>query len=190
MNMRAGSVATIVLVCLSSAISSRGAAQNDKLQIHQVSDAYVLSVPVSQLVMTIPRNGLSLAKYDKGGATNNPRYFYLRNEAQNLIVSGWFEPANSFSSTKKIWEESKTAWKKQGLSDPQNVVFKKIGDWDAIIYDLAVPKGTDSHIQAHLVQAGTWIEIHISIASTRSSAECRVQLLTLLKKIGIEVRKD
>jgi len=49
---------------------------------------YVLTVPMSQLVVTIPRRGLVP---EEPGA--NPTYFKFNNDKNIIIVSGWFFPA-------------------------------------------------------------------------------------------------
>jgi hypothetical protein len=50
-----------------------------------------------------------------------------------------------------------------------------------------MPRG--SHLRAHWVQAGTWIELHLSITSSRASADNRAALLALLGEIRVSEKK-
>ena len=160
------------------------------LQISQTAESYVLSVPVSQIVMTIPKSGLTPKKVEVGGATAHPRYFYFEDKS-GLVISGWFEPDRGFKGVEKFWENETRAWKQKGISDPKDVSFLKIDKWDATIYEMALPspKATNSHIRAHWVQAGTWIDMHLSITSELSSAENRAKLTALLKTIRVQVKE-
>ena len=165
------------------------AVRPDVIQITQKGDRYVLTVPVSRLVMSIPSRGLSQKNNAIGGSTDNPRYFYFNDEANSLIVSGWFEPAQGFSGVQKFWANETGAWRKNNLPEPRDVSFRKIGNWDAIVYDMDVPKGTSSHIRAHWVQSGTWIDIHLSVVSRQSSREARSRIESFLNSIVVAEKK-
>ncbi len=80
-------------------------------------------------------------------------------------------------------------WNRRGLPEPQDVSFVKIGNWDAIVYDIAFSQGSNSHIRAHLLEAGTWIDIHLSISSERRSPENRARLQDLLKAIQVKEKR-
>ena len=49
----------------------------DVIQITQRENDYLLTVPVSRLIMSIPRNGLSQQNNPAGGSTDHSRYFYF-----------------------------------------------------------------------------------------------------------------
>jgi len=51
---------------------------------------------------------------------------------------------------------------------------------------MSSPVGSNSHVRAHWVQAGTWIDLHISTIQS-ASAESRNKLLEMLR--SIEVRE-
>ena len=161
------------------------AVRPDAIQITRKGDRYVLAVPVSRLVMSIPSRSLSQKDNAIGGSTDNPRYFYFEDAADRLIVSGWFEPAQGFVGLQKFWANETSAWRKNNLPEPRDVSFRKIGNWDAIVYDTDVPKGTNSHIRAHWVQSGTWIDVHLSVVSMRSSREARSRLESFLKSVVV-----
>lgn len=166
--------------------SATEAQKPDALQVVAQEKAYVLSVPVSRLVMSIPRGKLAPMANPQGGAANSPRYFYFVDRAFN--VSGWFEPAQNFHGMQKFWEDETRAWSRKGLPDPKDVTFRKIEGWDAVIYDTPSSLGNNSHIRAHWVQAGTWIDIHLSMTSSRPSSEIRHVLETFLKAVFVRER--
>ena len=159
------------------------------LQVRESEKGYELSVPASPLVMTIPKGGLARARNPQGGAASSPRYFYFEDPANHLFVSGWIEAARRFPGIKPFWENETAARRRRGLRDPQDVVFTKIENWDAIVYDETIAIGTNSHIRAHWLQAGTWIDMHVSIAAESSSAEARARLTALLKTIQVKERE-
>ncbi len=150
---------------------------------------YELGVPVSRLVMTIPKDGLVRASHTGGGAAASRRYFYFEDKSRNLIVSGWFEPEQGFRGIKDFWESETTAWKRKGLPEAQDVSSSDIGKWKAIIYDIHIPSGNNSHIRAHWVQAGTWIDIHLSMTADRSLTEIRATLREILNSIRVDEKK-
>lgn len=159
--------------------------RSDAIQITQKGDNYILTVPVSRLIMSIPRGGLSQKNNSIGGSTDNPRYFYFDDSANNLVISGWFEPAQGFSSAQKLWENDTNAWKKNKLPEPRDVLFKKIGKWDVVVYDMDIPGATNSHIRAHWIQSGTWIDAHLSVVSRQSGREARSKIESLLNSIVV-----
>ncbi len=164
-------LASIALLLFSMA-SYAGPSKNETIQINELKEGYELTVPVSQLVMTIPKGGLSQKNIPLGGSTDSPRYFNFEDKALHLIISGWFEPAQRYSGIKKSWDEDRKEWNRRGLPDPQDVSF------------------VNSHIRAHWLQAGTWIDIHISMTSDRPSVESRAKLAALLKTIQVREKKN
>lgn len=154
----------------------------DALQIRDLAQGYELSVPASRLVMTIPKSAMPRATREPS-PNGHPRYFYFVDGLLN--VSGWFEPATEFAGIRSFWERETATWRKKGLPPPVETSFARIGKWDAVLYDVASPAGTNSHIRAHWVQAGTWIDVHLSVTTDRPSAENRSRLTELLKTIAV-----
>jgi len=173
----------------SSTTSHADPSKTGTIQINETASDYVLTVPASRLIMTLSKGGLSQKKYSLGGSTDHPRYFYFEDQALHLIVSGWFEPEQKFAGIKKFWADETNTWKQRGLPEPRDASFVKLGNWDAIVYDIQIPNGTNSHIRAHWLQAGTWIDIHLSITSNRPSLETRAKLESLLKNISVKEKK-
>lgn len=162
-----------------------GCASFATLHIADTIQGYVLNVPGYKLVMTIPKEGLSVGTNYMGGSADNPRYFYFENKKSNLIISGWFESDKGFHGINEFWKNETNAWERRGLPSPQDVVFKKINNWDTIIYDMKTLNITNSHMRAHLLQSGTWIDIHISTTSNIPSNEARPKIVEILKSIQI-----
>jgi len=185
---------TKVIVALGAAVlaaacsTTSGPRSNESIEVTETKSAYRLSVPISQLALTLPRANWS--RKDKsalGGGTANPRYFYFEDaKEESLILSGWFEPDRLFSgSATKQWERDAAGLKKTKLPQPVNVSFEKISGWDTVLYDQIFSGVVSSHMRAHWVQAGTWIDIHISTTSDSSSAENRKKLRAVLRGISV-----
>ena len=181
-------VALAASVLAAACSTSGGPRSNESIEITETKSAYRLSVPLSQLALTLPRGNWS--RKDKsalGGGTANPRYFYFEDaKEESLILSGWFEPDRLFSgSATKQWEKDAAGLKKASLPQPMNVSFEKIAGWDTVLYDQIFSGIVSSHMRAHWVQAGTWIDIHISTTTSDSSIENRKKLRSLLRGISV-----
>ncbi len=179
-------IAVLLLIShFSSPGVSAGAPRDVTLQVTESRSSYVLSVPVSRLVMTIPKGHLVQKQNRVGGSTESPRYFYFQDKGRELIVSGWFESSEDYSSFNKYWKEEKDSWSKN-LPTPADEKFFKSGGWEGVLYDIPLPNGANSHIKAHWVQAGTWIDLHISLTAKSKSGRLREELLEFLKTIQVK----
>src|SRR5262245_43922534 len=173
--------------CADTGTGAGGTRASQSIEIKEADGGYTLSVSVSRLTMTLPRGNWASVDKNIGGSTSNPRYFYFEDRKEaSLILSGWFEPDRLFKGTRENWDRDTQAWKKQGLPEPVNVSFEKLGRWDAVWYDHYLGKAVvSSHLRAHWVQAGTWIDVHLSTTNNKSSAENRKRLKSLLEGISI-----
>ena len=178
------------ILLIFSATAYANTPKSETIAIKEVENVYELTVPISGLVMTVPKKGLSRQQGSIGGGTDNPRYFYFEDKARNIIISGWFEADLKFTNVKTFWENETKAWKGGGLPAAKNVLFTKISNWDAIFYDITAPGGSSTHIRAHWVQSGTWIDIHLSIASDSPVPELRATLQSLLKSIQVKEKSS
>ena len=160
-------------------------AQSDRIVISERPEAFVLTVPVSQLVMLVPRAGFIQGTAPRSDATASKRYFSLEDRSKAIFISGWFESEDGFHGMSRFWEEQTAAWSKEKVPAPASVVFKKIGGWDAVTYQIAQSSGSNSNIRAEWVAAGTWIDLHMSVASDSSAAESVRQLESLLMRIRV-----
>lgn len=163
-----------------------GGPMSESIEVKGGDDRYAVSAPGSRLTMAFPKGNWLRKEKSIGGATGNPRYFYFENsQAESLILSGWFEPENRSIGLRPQWESATASWKQRGLPEPVNVSFEKLGSWDAVWYDHYVGKVVSSHLRAHRVQAGTWIDLHISTTTYKSSADNRMVLKRLLQEIAV-----
>jgi hypothetical protein len=180
-----------IFTLLFCAVGHAGPSDNAAIRITETARAYELTVPVSRLIMTIPKGEFTHTEQDQGGAAGSPRYFAFRHKTLNLTVDGWFEPAENFPGLKKLWEEKLNVFKRTGRRPPEEVAFTKVGRWKAITYvipDPAIPLIT-SEISAHWLQAGTWIELHLSFTADSVGKDPRTKLVELLKAIQVKEKK-
>jgi hypothetical protein len=182
-------VLSMAVSCLLLAGSLACSAQSDSLQINELKDDYVISVPVSRLVLTIPKGGFSEVKNSRGGAAASSRYFELEDKTLGLIVSGWFEPESGYPGVKKFWEGEVQAWRQRGLPEPKDVSFEKLGKWDVVTYAIPIPGACNSHIRAEWADAGTWIDLHLSATARGPSAGCKASVTELLQELQVR-RKE
>jgi hypothetical protein len=171
---------------LAQAASGQQPPESVTLKISQDPTSYTLTVPVSRLVMTIPRGDLQLQRGAPGGASGSPRYFLFEDKSDPvLIISGWFESADGFKDIESFWRKETAAWKKQGLPKPRDVSFEHMGTWDAVLYDMPGGDMVNSNIRAHWVQSGSWIDIHISLTARGSATPLRPRLRDILQSITV-----
>src|SRR5260221_9138721 len=89
-------LACLPLAAVAASEAGERAVNPEALQIRELPAEYELSVPVSKLVLTLPKGGLAREKIALGGSTANPRYFNFKDEERSTILSGWFESARRF----------------------------------------------------------------------------------------------
>jgi hypothetical protein len=174
-----------LMLILVAGLQRDAVAQSDRIVITEEREAYVLTVPVSQLKMTIPREGFRQGDAAKLGATASRRYFYFEDRTKHIAVSGWFEADSEFTGMAEFWKGEVAAWSKEKLPEPTNVVFKKIGGWDAILYQMPRASGSNANIRAEWLAAGTWIDLHASVDSESPATENVALLESLLSRIRV-----
>ncbi len=163
----------------------QGGSQDQSLQISKVPAGYRLTVPASRIEVILHGDNL---EQQPGGGTS-PRYFFFDDRGQGAVISGWFEPAQAFPGIKQFWEKETGGSKPGKLPGPENVKFENVGKWQVVAYDVKLPaaNATNVHLRAERVQAGTWLDFHLSMTSSLSSAAARAKLEEVLK--GVEVRE-
>ena len=162
----------------------RAASPQETLRIATTGQAYELSVPVGALVMTIPRGGFEVVVEPGERATASPRYFHLRDPARGIVISGWFEAARGYRGFNAFWEAERAEWTKGRAPAPSAWTTGRVGQWEAAFYDLSLPV-SNTHVRAEWVEAGTWIDVHISVTTARPIEEARATALSLLQSIGV-----
>ena len=175
-----------VVVSLAVVQSARAAIPvEQQLVVVESGDIFKLSVPVSRLSMTIPRNNLTVVHDSGSGGTASPRYFHLEDTARGIIISGWFESADQYRGFTEFWKGETESWKKTGGPKLRNESLQKSDKWEMALYDVKVPGGSNTHIRAEWVDLGTWIDVHISVTSTEPIDAARASAMNVLKGIRI-----
>lgn len=188
--LKAAALSIVIALGAAQPAVAEQAKPEESIKISKIKGGFELTVPVSRLVLTLPGNGLVQIGNSPGSENNGPRYFYFEDKTRGLIVSGWFEPENGFPGIKQFWKDETDAWKQHGLPEPQNVAFSQVGKWNAIAYDIALPGVNNTHLRAHWLQAGTWIDLHFSLTSKLSGAEGRARLEALLKSAQVKEKAN
>ncbi len=184
------SVLAAIFVLLGGGFAAGATDSGEHIQINVADGRYSLSVPASQLVMTMPKGGWLLKDNNIGGGTSNPRYFYFENKADSSVLSGWFEPDRRFTSVRQLWEEESARQRQGGMPPAVNVAYERSDGWDTVMYDYVIGEATSSHIRGHWVQSGTWIDIHVSTTTKNSAAENRKKLKALLGDISVTTKNS
>jgi len=143
---------------------------------------FTFTVPQSQVVVQV--SDPSLRPEDAASAGGN--YFKLARSNPQLILSGWLEPASSYKGLKEFWQAESRSPAYAGALAPTRVEMLRNGPWEVVAFDVPVPGGgTSAHVRAERVQAGTWIDLHLSTTSTKSPAALRAELLAALRQVQV-----
>jgi hypothetical protein len=145
--------------------------------------AFEFSVPQSRVKVRVPGMGLG---QDEVNAER--RYFRLSRSNPQLIVSGWLEPASAYKGLKEFWESERRSPAYAGDGAPTRVELTKVGAWEVVAFDVVVPGGTSAHVRAERVQAGTWIDLHLSTTSARAATVLREELFKALRAVEVVER--
>ena len=145
------------------------------------NDAFEFSVPQSRVKVRVRDLGLR----PDGSPDTERRYFKLSRSNPQFILSGWLEPASGYKGLKDFWESERRSPAYAGAGAPTRVELRQVGSWDVVAFDVVVPGGTSAHVRAERVQAGTWIDLHLSSTSARAPATLREELLAALRSIEV-----
>ncbi len=175
--MRRAVMALVILVCCApAAAQAQGAAPSPLTG----GAPFTFTVPQSRVMVRVADPALVA---DEPGP--KPNYFKLTRREPMLIVSGWLEPAERYKGLDAFWEAEKKAPVYSGPLAPTRVEMLREGPWEVVAFDVALPGGTQSNLRAERIMAGTWIDLHLSTASTRPPAGLRAELRAALRKIEV-----
>jgi hypothetical protein len=120
-------------------------------------------------------------------ASAKPNYFKLSRQEPLLIVSGWLEPAQQYKGLKAFWEGESRSPAYAGPLAPTQVEMLKEGAWEVVAYDVSIRGAIQSNLRAERVEAGTWIDLHLSTIAraTTPSTKLRAELLATLRKVQV-----
>jgi hypothetical protein len=140
-------------------------------------------VPQSRVILKLSDPSLR----PDNAAPARPNYFQLTRRDPQLILSGWLEPASSYKGLQEFWQSESRLPAYAGALAPTRVEMLKTGPWDVVAFDvsLPVPGFTSAHVRAERVQAGTWIDLHLSTTSARPPATLRAELLAALSQVEV-----
>lgn len=156
----------------------------DRLAVSESDGVYRLTVPVSRLELLIPGTVMVLKPLNMGGSTANPRYFHF-DSGTGSVLSGWFEPSNRYRGLKQLWEGEADAWRSKGLPMPVEFSFERRGQWEVVFYNMALSGGSSAHARANWVEAGTWIDVHLSVTGPADYATNRKTVEGLLSQLTV-----
>jgi len=185
--MRRIRVAVVVIFALGVAAVLAGQDSSQRLAVTVRDNVYELNVPVSRLILTIPKGQLLAQKSSAG--SDSPRYFLFEDKKNALIVSGWFEPDQSFKSIDAFWASEQRSLTQNGLQ-LQNVTKEQIGNWQVVLYDIGMSGGRSVNMRAEYVQAGTWIDLHLSVSENPSKPDGQKVLRDTLNTFQVSEKKQ
>jgi hypothetical protein len=107
-------------------------------------------------------------------------------KTRGMTLSGWFEPSAQFKGVKP---PAPAQYMGQNLVY-DNVSYGKVGDWETVTYDVRIQSVDIANIRAHLVRAGTWIELHLSGRPGGSLPEQHAVLVETIRSLEVWERQD
>ena len=161
-------------------------AEAQRIHIMEKEDVVGLYVPAGGLVMMFQKQGFARKEPKGGGGLANPRYFYFEKDKGAVILSGWFEPASRFKGAKEEWEAIVAQWRGKPELEAHEATPLSVSKWQGMAYQTRHPGGVRVHIKAHWVEAGTWIDLHLSAAASEGAEKAEAALKGLLKSIGVK----
>lgn len=159
-----------------------------RLVVEQRGDEFVLSVPVSRLSLSFPSKGL-IQNIPSSTAVGNqhPRYFMFTEETSGALLTGWIESADNYGGFDAFWKDELRSLSRIPQFKPRNIRTGKVGTWEIAAYDVNLPiKGaSNTHLRAEWVSMGAWIDIHISVTTTKPMEMARAEALRLLESLRV-----
>jgi len=174
-------VAAIALMvgCASSPTIS----PKESIAIVEQDQSFDVTVPVSRLALRIPKaNFKRSAPAVAAGSTASSRYFLFEDRVRGITLSGWFESARRFPGV----NEPPVGILEGEPMPHRNVSFERLNDWNVVFYDALFRSTVTKNVNAHLVRADTWVELHLSGYPDRPLTEQRALLVETIRSIQIQ----
>jgi len=168
------------------------ACASDLVVVLPGEESYTIATIASKVSLVVPKGRLVQHTRDTSGNEYPPHYFYLSDlsdPARTLILSGWFEKASQFPGIDEYWRQTLASDAAKGLPRRVDVRFSKDRGADVIEYQVVLPElsgRTNSHLIAHWVEEGTWVELHASLTSKLPVAENQAQLEDFFHSIALK----
>jgi hypothetical protein len=143
---------------------------------------FTFTVPQSRVIVKVSDPSLLP---DAAGA--KPNYFKLARREPLLIVSGWLEPAQQYKGLNAFWQGESRSPAYAGALAPTRVEMLREGAWEVVAFDVSVQGAVQSNLRAERVEAGTWIDLHLSTIARAGtpSTKLRAELLAALRQVQV-----
>ena len=152
----------------------------------QGAGPFTFTVPQSQVIVKVSDTSLR----PDSAEPSRPGYFKVARREPQLIVSGWLEPGARYKGLKAFWESESKSPAFAGPLAPTRIELTQNGAWEVVAYDIVLPGGiTSAHLRAERVQAGTWIDLHLSTTSAKPPATLRAELMAALGEVEVVEKK-
>lgn len=188
MLIRIAPMAFVAILATVSICNAQKAPAPSTIDIRTSGESIEITVPVSNLVLAIPKGSFEVEKSSGNGARASPRYFYLRDRPAGQVVSGWFESSDHAADLKGSWTAEMLGLQKSGYGQPLKVEEGQIGEWRTITYDVPIPTGSSTHIRASMIRSGTWIDLHLSVSSEAPPDDARRNVKELLGSMQVRMK--
>lgn len=144
---------------------------------------FTFTVPQSRVLVKISDSSL----LPDATASAKPNYFKLTRRDPLLIVSGWLEPAQRYRGLNAFWQGESRSPAYAGPLAPVRVEMLREGAWEVVAFDVSVPGATQSNLRAERIEAGTWIDLHLSTMGhgATPSTKLRAELLAVLRQVQV-----
>ena len=143
---------------------------------------FTFTMPQSRVVVKVSDPSLL-----PDAAAAKPNYFKLTRQEPLLIVSGWLEPAQQYKGLNAFWEGESRSPVYAGARAPTRVETLREGAWEVVAFDVSLPGAIQSNLRAERIEAGTWIDLHLSAVAraTIPSTKLRAELLAALRQVQV-----
>jgi hypothetical protein len=144
---------------------------------------FTFTVPQSKILVKIADRSL----LPDAAVNAKPNYFKLTRREPLLIVSGWLEPAQRYKGLNAFWQSESQSPAYAGALAPARVEMLREGAWEVVAFDVSVAGAIQSNLRAERVEAGTWIDLHLSTIArgTTPSPKLRAELLAALRQVQV-----
>jgi hypothetical protein len=144
---------------------------------------FTFTMPQSRVVVKISDASL----LPDAAASAKPNYFKLTRQEPLLIFSGWLEPEQQYKGLNAFWESESRSPVYAGARAPIRVEMLREGKWEVVAFDVSLPGVVQSNLRAERVEAGTWVDLHLSTIArdTIPPAKLRAGLLAALRQVQV-----
>ena len=156
--------------------------QTPPVQIKTNNQGTLIGNAINKTKLLIPSKNL---KKNLVGGKDNPGYFYFTDTKVGINLSGWFEPVEKFK-----YSSAREYWNADFGKVPPDAEYRKVEDWDILLYEMTAPEGfygiCSAHLRVNLVKEDVWIDLHLSKLERKSRTTLHDELVEYLKTLRIQ----